>query len=321
MAFDLNSISRSLAKPARLIVYGVPGVGKTTLAAGAPSPIFIPVEDGLAGQDVPSFPKCDSLDDVRQAMGTLISEDHDFKTVVLDSADVLEPMIWDAVCTEGGKASIGDYAYGRGYELALGKWRDLLRGMDLLRDKGMTVVLLAHSTVVRFEAPDSDGYDRYAMRLHKKANACLHDWADAVLFAAHETRVVSSSGDRKHCGAGGVAREEPLRLRADDRPHLGGGGREAAVGLVSRFEQLGSSVGRLTDEKQAAYGDSHGRACDILRVLFPDGVKPEHYVDLLTITRVLDKLFRLATDPTYGGESPWRDIAGYALLGLSRTTV
>lgn len=198
MAFDLNSISRSLAKPARLIVYGVPGVGKTTLAAGAPSPIFIPVEDGLVGMDVPAFPKCNSFDDVREALGTLINEEHEFKTVVLDSADVLEPMIWDQVCNEGGKGSIGDFAYGRGYEMAVEKWRDLLRGLDILRDKGMTVIVLAHSHIVRFESPDSDGYDRFTMRLHKKANATLHDWADAVLFANHETRVVSASGgDRK----------------------------------------------------------------------------------------------------------------------------
>ena len=198
MAFDLSSISRSLAKPARLIVYGVPGVGKTTLAAGAPSPVFIPVEDGLVGMDVPSFPKCDSYDDVRSAMGVLINEAHEFKTVVLDSADVLEPMIWDQVCTEGGKPSIGDFPYGRGYEMALEKWRDLLRGMDILRDKGMTVIVLAHSQIVRFDSPDSDGYDRFTMRLHKKANATLHDWADAVLFATHETRVVTASGgDRK----------------------------------------------------------------------------------------------------------------------------
>lgn len=198
MAFDLNSISRSLAKPARLIVYGVPGVGKTTLAAGAPSPIFIPVEDGLVGMDVPAFPKCDSYDDVCQAMGTLINEEHDFKTVVLDSADVLEPMIHDAVCAEGGKNSIGDFSYGKGYELALDKWRELLRGLDRMRDNGMMVIVLAHSTIVRFESPESDGYDRHQMRLHKKANAVLHDWADAVLFANHETRVVSASGgDRK----------------------------------------------------------------------------------------------------------------------------
>lgn len=196
--FDLSSISRSAAKAPRLIVYGVPGVGKTTLAAGAPSPIFIPVEDGLVGMDVPAFPKCNSFDDVREAMGTLINESHDFKTVVLDSADVLEPLIWDMICQEGGKNSIGDFAYGKGYELALDKWRELLRGFDILRDEGMNVIVLAHSHIIRFESPDSDGYDRFTMRLHKKANATLHDWADAVLFANHETRVVSASGgDRK----------------------------------------------------------------------------------------------------------------------------
>jgi hypothetical protein len=41
-------------------------------------------------------------------------------------------------------------------------------------------------------------------------------------------------------------------------------------------------------------------------------------MDVLTICRVVDKLFRLATDPTYGDESPWRDICGYSLLSMGK---
>ena len=71
-------------------------------------------------------------------------------------------------------------------------------------------------------------------------------------------------------------------------------------------------------QKNEAYGNSFGESCKILEVLFPDGVKPEQYGDLLAITRVIDKLFRLATKKDAFGESPWRDICGYALLGIAR---
>lgn len=82
------------------------------------------------------------------------------------------------------------------------------------------------------------------------------------------------------------------------------------------YEEIGRSIGRLVQEKQVAYGDSYGNSGKVLSILFPHGVKPEAYTELLAICRVLDKLFRLANDPTYGGESPWADIVGYGLLRL-----
>jgi len=88
---------------------------------------------------------------------------------------------------------------------------------------------------------------------------------------------------------------------------------------MTDFRELGAELGRLVNEKQAAYGDSHGRAGEVLRVLYPDGVSPDQYGDLLTVARVIDKLFRVATDRDALGESPWQDVAGYGLLGWART--
>jgi hypothetical protein len=81
------------------------------------------------------------------------------------------------------------------------------------------------------------------------------------------------------------------------------------------FEALGAEIGKLVDEKQAAYGNSYGKSGDILKILYPGGVKPDQYVDMLGIVRVVDKLFRIATMKDAFGESPWKDIAGYGLLG------
>lgn len=83
------------------------------------------------------------------------------------------------------------------------------------------------------------------------------------------------------------------------------------------YEEIGASIGRLVQEKQAAYGDSFNRACEILRVLYPEGVTPDKYRDFLAVTRVIDKLFRIATDRDALGESPWRDVMGYSLLSVA----
>lgn len=88
----------------------------------------------------------------------------------------------------------------------------------------------------------------------------------------------------------------------------------------TKYEELGIEIGRLVDEKQAAYGDSFGKAGDVLRILYPDGLKPGDYDDMLAVVRIVDKLFRIATDRDALGESPFKDIAGYGLLGAARSS-
>jgi hypothetical protein len=83
------------------------------------------------------------------------------------------------------------------------------------------------------------------------------------------------------------------------------------------YKTIGEEVGNLVEEKNTAYGSSFAESYKILNVLYPNGIKPEQYIDALAITRVIDKLFRIANKKDAFGESPWRDIAGYAILGIS----
>ena len=89
------------------------------------------------------------------------------------------------------------------------------------------------------------------------------------------------------------------------------------AGMTNKYEQIGQEIGKLVDQKNAAYGSSFAEAHKILSVLYPNGIKPEQYTDALAIVRVLDKLFRIANQKNAFGESPWKDIAGYAILGVA----
>lgn len=187
--------------PPRICIHGGHGIGKSTLAAQFPNPIFISTEDGIDQLDVTSFPRAKQLSDVADNIKTLIKEDHDFKTVVVDSVDWLIPLI-EASVENAHDAK--DLAYGKGQLLVAEEFREILQGLDILRRKrAMNVVLLAHTSVVRFESPMTEPYDRFSPKLPKHCNALLQEWADVLMFAAFKVLIKrSESGFNKETARG-----------------------------------------------------------------------------------------------------------------------
>ncbi|GAB5501168.1 MAG: hypothetical protein PsegKO_34790 [Pseudohongiellaceae bacterium] len=107
MALSLDDIRRGTApQPPNILVHGVAGVGKTTFGAGAPAPILIRTEDGLGVLDVPHFPLAESFEAVMDALEVLRSQPHEFQTVVIDSIDWLEPLVWQEACRENNWKTI-----------------------------------------------------------------------------------------------------------------------------------------------------------------------------------------------------------------------
>lgn len=86
--------------------------------------------------------------------------------------------------------------------------------------------------------------------------------------------------------------------------------------MKTKFEETAEKIGKLVAEKNVAYGSSFSQSHKILEVLYPQGIAPHQFTDALAIIRVVDKLFRIATNKDAFGESPWQDIAGYAILGV-----
>lgn len=216
--FNLPGVSvNSNAKPPRITIYGPPKVGKSTFGAMAPDPIFLSTEDGLGEMEgIPHFegsdggPKLLSYDEVTNAIGILWEHDHDRKTVVLDSADWLETLIWKKVAQDQGKASIEDIGYAKGYIFALDYWRQILDGLNALRvHKNMMPIIICHSQVKTFNNPMSDPYDRFSMKLHEKARAMVEEWSDCIFFAGykvHTKKVDAKGGDNSAKGTAKVTR-------------------------------------------------------------------------------------------------------------------
>ena len=103
------------ARPRRVMLYGTHGIGKSTFGAMANAPIFVPTEDGLADIDCESFPLSKSFGDVMAALESLYSGDHKYKTIVIDSLDWLERLIWGEVCGDESVENIEKIGYAKGY--------------------------------------------------------------------------------------------------------------------------------------------------------------------------------------------------------------
>lgn len=188
MAFDLSSIKRGQdIKPPRIFIYGVEGIGKSTFAAGAPGAIFLQTEDGQGALDVARFPMIESIDQIREALGTLYTDPHEFGTVVLDSVDWLEQIVAKEIET---KFDAKELAYGKAAIKQAEIWQELLGGLNALRnERDMAVILIGHSQIKRFDSPETEPYDRYSPKLQERSNALVREWADAVLFANYKTVV------------------------------------------------------------------------------------------------------------------------------------
>jgi hypothetical protein len=186
----LSSIhSGKQIKPRRTVIYGLGGVGKSTFASHWPKPIFIPTEDGISDLDVDSFPVCKDFRTAYKAVVELLTAEHDYKTVVIDSADWLEQLCWAMVASLEGVGSISDIGWGGGYVKAANAFRDFLAKLDVCRDQGMHVVIVAHCEIKTFHAPDSESYDRYQPKLNKSTSAILQEWCDELLFANYKIYV------------------------------------------------------------------------------------------------------------------------------------
>jgi hypothetical protein len=185
LAISLSSLKSSKTDhPPIVLLYGVDGIGKTSLAAEWPSPLYLPTEGERppADVDMATPGTIESFEDLLNVFGELLTTEHDFKTVIIDSLDGLESLVWAATCARLNVNSIEEPGFGKGYVEADTEWKEYLGAIAALRLADINVVQLAHPEIVRFDSPVTDPYSRYGVKLHKRGNALVREQADIVGF-------------------------------------------------------------------------------------------------------------------------------------------
>ena len=236
MAYDLKSVTCEVrCLPPRILLLGLPKVGKTTWAASAPGAILLPIkgEEGADEMRCAKFPTAQSYEDVCSALNALTKEQHDYQFVVIDSASALERLIWERACEIGceGKTykKIDDFGFGKGYSVAKTVWVDFINRLDVLRNtRRMGSILIGHVAPRTFDDPLSAPYDEWVFNVHTTdkgggARDLLTQWADCILFAREKayTKNVDTEKDPDFKGIGSGERV----LLTQKRPGHPGGGR------------------------------------------------------------------------------------------------
>jgi len=187
----------------RVVIYGVESVGKSTFAAQFPKPLFLDIEQGTSHLDVD---RCE-INSWKQLTDALAeAKATDYQTVVVDSADWAERLCVEDLLATSKKTSIEDFGYGKGWVMVAERISRMLTSIDQLINAGKHVVLIAHSRIVKFEAPDALApYDRYELKLSKQCSPLLKEFADELWFLRFKTKVSTTDTGRGK-GIGGKER-------------------------------------------------------------------------------------------------------------------
>ena len=265
----MDTISKPVDRPVIVTICADSGMGKTSLAATFPNPIFIRAEDGLqaipADRRPDAFPLLTDAEQLWKQLTALIHEPHEYKTLVIDSVTALERMFVADVLASDPKAKSINQAmggYGAGPAAVAAMHQRVRKAAGMLNEKrGMNVVFIGHADVETMRLPDSDDYNRYSLRLPSKSMPPYVDDVDVVGFLKLETYTKGDDGDRKkaisngdrqlivHAVAANVSKNrygitEPLECPIGENPLAG------FIPALAPEKAKAKAVPKTTEKKQ-----------------------------------------------------------------------
>lgn len=258
----LSQIRKTIkGRPTAGVIYGMPGIGKTSFAASSPNPIFVTGQfdqgvetlksTGQLPEDVPNLPPCKTLADFYSQVDAIANGEHDRKTLVVDNLGDILTLLHDEILRRdfnGDKVAYSAYEVGARVN-APNEMRQVLISLDRIRDRGMSVLLVCHATAREIKDPSSANYDKWTPDISKYCWSIINRWADLVLFQNFVTHVVGTNKEetKKGKARGGQERvmyctnhaayEAKNRHNLPDELSMGESGADAWGNLINAIKE------------------------------------------------------------------------------------
>lgn len=188
--------------PIKTVIYGAEGVGKTSLAAKFPNPLFLDTEGGTSRLNVRRI-KIKNWDELLASVKEVIANPDVCNSLVIDTADWAESFCIDYICAKYRQASIESFGYGKGYTYIQEEFGEFLKLLNRLTEVSVNPVIIAHGKPRKFELPDEQGaFDRYETKLTKQVAPLIKEWCDMLLFCNYKTFVVTTENNAKKAQGG-----------------------------------------------------------------------------------------------------------------------
>lgn len=198
----LNIVTGVEKTPLKICIYGAEGVGKSSLAAKMPNPLFLDTEGGTTRLNVRRI-KIKNWDELLNTVKEVIAQPEVCKTLVIDTADWAESMCIDFICNKYRKANIEDFGFGKGYTYVGEEYGNFLILLNSLIDVGINPVIIAHGKPRKYELPEEQGqFDRWEMKLSKQVAPLIKEWCDMLLFCNYKTFVITTENNSKKASGG-----------------------------------------------------------------------------------------------------------------------
>lgn len=198
----LNIVTGVEKTPLKICIYGAEGVGKSTLAANMPNPLFLDTEGGTSRLNVRRI-KISSWEELTNTIKEIITQPEVCKTLVIDTADWAENLCIDYICNKYRKASIEEFGFGKGYTYLGETFAEFLKLLNDAIYVGINTVIIAHGKPRKYELPEEQGqFDRWEMKLSKQVCPLIKEWCDMLLFCNYKTFVVTTENNTKKAQGG-----------------------------------------------------------------------------------------------------------------------
>lgn len=164
----------------------------TGFAAGAPNVFFLDANQGSHKYNVERV-AIESWVETFEWLDAIEQGHVKCDNVALDVLSDLENMSHAHLFPD---TSISKYegGYGKGDDVALMAWRQLLAKIERVWLRGKGVIFIAHAQVKKFEDPTGPGYERFELACRKNIAALLKGWSDYVFFARESVTLATEKG-------------------------------------------------------------------------------------------------------------------------------